>query len=58
MNSAGSGSHRRILRNTTIIASASMLNIVAGFLRMKVAAVLLGPAGVGEYLCPKNIKIT
>ncbi len=47
MNSAGSGSHRRILRNTTIIASASMLNIVAGFLRMKVAAVLLGPAGVG-----------
>ena len=40
-------SHRQILRSTTIIGGASVINILVGLLRMKVAAVVLGPAGVG-----------
>ncbi len=41
------GSYRQILRSSSIIGGASMINIVVGLLRIKVAAVLLGPAGVG-----------
>ena len=40
-------SYRQILRSTFIIGGASVINIVVGLLRIKVAAVLLGPAGVG-----------
>lgn len=42
-----SSSYRTILRSSSIIGGASVINIVAGLARMKVAAVLLGPAGVG-----------
>lgn len=41
------GSYRQILRSTSIIGGASVINIGLGLLRMKAAAVLLGPAGVG-----------
>lgn len=41
------GSYRQILRSSSIIGGASVINIVVGLLRIKVAAVLLGPAGVG-----------
>lgn len=40
-------SYRQILRSSSIIGGASVINIVVGLLRMKVAAMLLGPAGVG-----------
>jgi O-antigen/teichoic acid export membrane protein len=40
-------SYRRILRSTSIIGSASVINIVFGILRIKIAAILLGPAGLG-----------
>ncbi len=40
-------SYRQILRSTSIIGGASIINIAVGLLRTKVAAVLLGPAGVG-----------
>lgn len=40
-------SYRQILRSSSIIGGASVINIVVGLLRIKVAAVLLGPAGVG-----------
>ncbi len=40
-------SHRQILRSTSIIGGASVANIVIGLLRTKVAALLLGPAGIG-----------
>jgi len=40
-------SYRQILRSSSIIGGASVINIVIGLLRVKVAAVLLGPAGVG-----------
>lgn len=41
------GSYRQILRSSSIIGGASVINILVGLLRIKVAAVLLGPAGVG-----------
>lgn len=40
-------SYRQILRSSSIIGGASVINILVGLLRLKVAAVLLGPAGVG-----------
>ena len=40
-------SHRQILRSSFIIGGASVINILVGLLRIKVVAVLLGPAGVG-----------
>ena len=40
-------SYRQILRSSSIIGGASVINIVVGLLRMKAAALLLGPAGVG-----------
>lgn len=40
-------SYRQILRSSSIIGLASVINITVGLLRIKVAAVLLGPAGVG-----------
>jgi O-antigen/teichoic acid export membrane protein len=40
-------SHRQILRATSIIGGSSLVNIVLGLVRMKAAALLLGPFGVG-----------
>jgi len=40
-------SHRQILRSSSIIGGASLINILVGLLRIKVVAVMLGPAGVG-----------
>lgn len=42
-----SSSYRQILRSSSIIGGASAINILLGLLRIKVAAILLGPAGVG-----------
>ena len=42
-----SSSYRQILRSSSIIGGASVINIVLGIARMKAAAVFLGPAGVG-----------
>ncbi|GFE58640.1 O-antigen translocase [Geobacter sp. AOG1] len=40
-------SYRQILKSSSIIGGASVVNIVVGLVRTKVLAVLLGPAGVG-----------
>jgi PST family polysaccharide transporter len=40
-------SHRRILRSSSIIGGASVFNILIGLIRLKAAALVLGPAGVG-----------
>lgn len=40
-------SYRQILRSTSIIGGASVINILIGLVRIKVVALLLGPAGVG-----------
>ncbi|MAY56251.1 MAG: polysaccharide biosynthesis protein [Gammaproteobacteria bacterium] len=51
-------SHRQILRSSSIIGGASVINILVGILRMKVAAVLLGPAGVGLIGILQNLIAT
>ena len=40
-------SYRTILRSSSIIGGAQVINIVASLAKMKAAALLLGPAGVG-----------
>lgn len=40
-------SYRTILRSSSIIGGAQVINIVVSLVKMKVVAVLLGPAGVG-----------
>lgn len=45
--SAAGKSYRWILRSTFIIGGASVINILIGLVRVKVAAVLLAPAGAG-----------
>ena len=40
-------SYRQILRSTSIIGGATVINILIGLVRVKMVAVLLGPAGVG-----------
>lgn len=40
-------SYRRILKTSSIIGGASVINILIGLVRTKIIAVLLGPAGIG-----------
>lgn len=40
-------SYRTILRSSSIIGGAQVINIAVGLVKMKAVAVLLGPAGVG-----------
>lgn len=40
-------SYRRILKSSSIIGGASVINIVIGLVRTKILAALLGPAGFG-----------
>lgn len=40
-------SYRTILRSSSIVGGAQVINIAVGLVKMKIVAVLLGPAGVG-----------
>ncbi len=40
-------SYRSILKSTSLVGGASVLNILIGMVRVKFVAILLGPAGVG-----------
>jgi O-antigen/teichoic acid export membrane protein len=51
-------SHRQILRSSSIIGGASVINILIGLLRIKVIAVLLGPAGIGLIGILQNLMAT
>ena len=42
-------SYRRILKTSSIIGGASVINVVIGLVRTKILAVLLGPAGIGLF---------
>lgn len=42
-----SSSYRRVLKTTSMIGGSSLINVVISMVRTKVAAVLLGPSGVG-----------
>jgi PST family polysaccharide transporter len=53
-----SSSYRQIIRSTAIIGSSTAVSIGLGLLRMKVAAVLLGPAGVGLIGLLQNLMGT
>ena len=53
-----SNSYRQILRSSSIIGGASVVNILVGLLRTKVAAVVLGPAGIGLIGLFTNIVAT
>lgn len=57
MNDDGK-SYRQILRSTSIIGGASVINILISLVRVKVAAVLLGPAGVGLIGLFSNLMAT
>ena len=57
MNDDGN-SYRQILRSTSIIGGASVINILISLVRVKVAAVLLGPAGVGLIGMFSNLMAT
>jgi O-antigen/teichoic acid export membrane protein len=48
-------SHRQIFRSSAIVGGASAINIVIGIIKVKVLAVLLGPAGVGLMGLYQNI---
>lgn len=48
-------SHREIFRSSTIIGGSSALKIAIGIIRVKVLAVLLGPAGIGLLGIYQNI---
>ncbi len=48
-------SHRQIFRSSAIIGGASVINIVIGIVKVKVLAVLLGPAGIGLMGLYQNI---
>lgn len=51
-------SYRQILRSTSIIGGASVLNVLIGLVRIKVAAVMLGPVGVGLIGLLNNLMLT
>jgi len=51
-------SYRRMLRSTSIIGGASVLNILIGLIRTKVLAILLGPSGVGLVSLYVNLMST
>ena len=40
-------SYRQMLKSSSIIGGASVINILIGLFKIKVVAVLLGPAGIG-----------
>ncbi len=51
-------SQKEILRSSSIIGSASVINIALGLLRLKVLAIFFGPAGVGIVGIFQNLMAT
>ena len=51
-------SHRQILRSSSIVGGASLVNLTLGLVRMKAAALILGPAGVGIIGLMQNLVTT
>jgi O-antigen/teichoic acid export membrane protein len=58
VSEADKSSHRQILRASSIIGGASVINILIGLLRIKVVAVVLGPAGIGLIGILQNLMAT
>lgn len=53
-----STSHQQILRSTSIIGGASVINVLISLLRTKIVAVVLGPAGLGLISLYQNLVAT
>ncbi len=51
-------SHRQVFRSSAIIGGAAVINIIIGITKVKVLAVLLGPAGIGLMGLYQNIMVT
>lgn len=51
-------SYRQIIRSSSIMGGASAINILMGIARLKVAALLLGPVGVGLIGLFQNLMAT
>ena len=51
-------SYSQILRSSSLLGGASVINILLGLVKTKVAAVLLGPAGVGMIGLLQNLMTT
>lgn len=48
-------SHEHTIRATSIIGGASLVNIALGLIRMKIAAIVLGPVGIGMLGLLQNL---
>jgi len=48
-------SHREVFRSSAVIGGSSAINMVVGIVKVKVLAVLLGPAGIGLMGLYQNI---
>ena len=48
-------SHRQIFKSSAIIGGASVINVIISIVKVKLLAVLLGPAGVGLMGLYQNI---
>lgn len=51
-------SYRQIIRSTSIVGAASLVNVAISLARMKVVAVLLGPVGIGLIGLYQNLIAT
>ncbi len=51
-------SHRQVFRSSAIIGGSSVINMIIGIVKVKVLAVLLGPAGIGLMGLYQNIMGT
>lgn len=55
---AEQSSHKQILKSSAIIGGSSVINILISLLRVKIIAVLLGPAGIGLISLLQNLMTT
>ena len=58
MSEVDKSSRRQILHSSSIMGGASVINILIGLLRIKVVAVVLGPAGIGLIGILQNLMAT
>lgn len=55
---AEQSSHKQILKSSAIIGGSAVINILISLLRVKIIAVLLGPAGIGLMSLLQNLMTT
>ena len=58
MTEPGASSHKQILRSSSIIGGAAVVNIAVGLVKTKIVAILLGPVGLGLIVLLQNLMQT